>query len=427
MRKGYIEEEAKKIDIKAVKKSNKKDIIKFFIWMTIFIFVYYQIYVLVAYTLGKKEKENMWLYNSINKIMTVLVPKPTETIEENTLKLAALGDIYTSANIIKGAKSDSVYNFSDSLGQTKDLLSKYDVVLASLNTPVAGSSSGYSTKTVYNAPNDLLETIKSIGISVLATAGNHLMDKGENGIKSTINLIKTSEINQVGLNLSDDRTKPYIIDKNNIKVAVLSYMTTSKIKVTKGKEYLINTLVEENIKEDMIYVKSQNVDYTICYLNIPNEDSSRVNSNQKNSVDMLFQNGVSVVLGTGSKIVQEKSEDLFELSDGTKNHVYALYSLGDFLGDMDTDDRKVSIAADITFTKNITKDKDGNEIVDKTKKNMLINNQLSFYTKVSTKYKTINYPIDITLDAYNQDNLELDAKDYKAIKLAQDNLKETLK
>jgi len=427
MRKGYIEQEAKKIDIKVTQKSKKKDIIKFCVWIAIFIFVYYQIYVLVAYTLGKKDKQSMWLYNGINKIMTMAAPKPTETTQDITLKLAALGDIYTSTNIIKGAKSGTQYNFLNSLDKTKTILSNYDVVLASLNIPVAGATGGYSTKTLYNAPNELLQTIKSLGISVVATAGNNLMDKGENGIKSTITAIETAGIKQIGLNLSSDRIKPYIIDKNNIKVAILSYMTVSKTKVIKGKEYLVNTLTEENIKADMLYVKSQNVDYVISYLNIPNEDASRVNSDQKKYVEMLLENGVNVVLGTGSKIVQEKSEDLFELSDKTKNHTYVLYSLGDFIGDMDTDDRKLSIAADITFTKKITKDKDGNIIEEKTKKNMLVNNTLSFYTKVSTTFKTTNYPIDITLDEYNQDKIELDAKDYKAIKTAQDTLKETLK
>ena len=427
MRNGYIDNEETNMDIKVVKKTNKKYIIKFFVWMAICIFVFYQVYVLVAYTLGMKNKENMWLYNGINKIMTMINPKSVEIVEENTLKLAALGDIYTSMNILKGAKSVNTYDFSSYLEQDKELLSKYDVVLASLNTPIAGTIAGYSTKTLYNAPNELLQAMKLIGISVVATAGNNLMDKGESGIESTIKEIGTIGLNQIGLNSSIDRTNPYIIDKNNIKVAVLSYMTTSKTKVIKGKEYLVNTLTEDNIKKDMTYVKSQDVDYIICYLNIPNEDEIRVNSEQKNNVDMLFENGVNVVLGTGSKIVQEKSEDLFELSDGTKNHVYVLYSLGDFIGDMNTEDRKTSIAADITFTKNVTKDKDGNVIDDKTKKNMLINNPLSFYTTVSNTYKIINYPIDITLDAYNQDKLELSAKDYNAIKTAQDNLKEILK
>jgi len=427
MRNGYTGNESEKLDVKVTKKSDKKNIIKLCIWIAIFIFVYYQIYVLVAYTLGKKDKQNMWLYNGINKIITMIAPTNKETIEENTLKLAALGDIYTSSNIIKGSKSGTKYDFLDSYVQTKEILSKYDIVLASLNTPVAGSAVGYSTKTVYNAPDELLQQIKSIGITTLATAGNNSMDKGENGIKSTIKAIETAEIKQVGLNLSKDRTKPYIIDKNNIKVAILSYITTSETKVPEGKEYLINTLTEENIKEDMLYVKSQNVDYVISYLNIPNEDASRVNSDQKNSVVMLFENGVNVVLGTGSKIVQENSEELFESSDGTKNHAYAIYCLGDFIGDMDSDDRKVSIAADVTFSKSITKDKNGNVIDKKTKSNMLANNPISFYTKVSSTYTTINYPIDITLEAYNQDKIKLDAKDYKAMKLAQDNLKNTLK
>jgi hypothetical protein len=90
---------------------------------------------------------------------------------------------------------------------------------------------------------------------------------------------------------------------------------------------------------------------------------------------------------------------------------------------MDTDSRKVSMAADITFSKSITKDKKGKVIDEKTKKNMLVNKPLSFYTKVDSNYKITNYPIDITIDAYNQDKIQLDAKDYNAMKSAQENLK----
>lgn len=430
MRKGYIDNETEKIDINVKNKNgkyNKKDIIKFCIWLAVFIFVYYQVYVIASYTIGKRDKSGMWLYNGVNKLVTTIIPKAKETTEEHTLKLAALGDVYTTSNILKGAKSGATYNFSDSLSQTKEVLSKYDIVLASLNTPVAGSKVGYSTKTVYNAPSELLDAIKNIGISVIATAGNHSMDKGEAGVNTTIEQLQTSGLNQVGLNKSSDRTKPYIIEKNNIKIAVLSYRTTSKVKIGKGKEYLVNELTKDNVKADMEYAKSQNADYIVCYLNIPNEDTTLVDADQKNNVDMLFENGVNVVLGVGSKVVQGKVEDMYELSDGSKNHVYAIYSLGDFIGDMDNDDRKVSIGADITFTKSITKDKKGNVVEDKTKTNMMINTPLSFYTKVSTTYKTTNYPINVTLDAYNQDKLNLDAKDYKAIKATSDSLKEILK
>lgn len=427
MRRGYVENETDKVNINVTKKDNKKDIIKFSICLLILIFVYYQIFVLVQYTLGKKDKGDMWLYNGINNIVTTIIPKATETTEEYTLKLAALGDIYASSNILKGAKTNNVYNFSDSFAQTKELLANYDAVIASLNTPVAGASLGYSNKTSYNAPKELLDTVKYLGISTIATAGNHLMDKGEKGVTETISQLTTLGINQIGLNSSNDRTKPYIIEKNNIKIAILSYMTTSEVKIAKGKEYLINTLTTDSIKADMEYVKSQKVDYTICYLNTPNEDASLVNSEQKTDVELLFDNGVNVVLGTGSKVVQEKLEDLYELSDGTKNHTYVVYSLGDFLGEMDTDERKLSAGMDITFTKNLTKDSKGNIVEEKTKKNMLINKPLSFYTKVTTSYKLTNYPISLTLEKYDKGTIELNTKDYETIKSGNNKIKEILK
>lgn len=431
MRNGYITQENVTDEIGAnvpKNKNNKKHIIQFFIWLVILLFVYYQVYELVMYTLGKKDKSVMWLYNGINKVVTTIIPHVAkETTEQYSVKLAALGDIYTSTNIMKGVKSGSTYNFEDPFTQAKDILSKYDVVLASLNTPVAGSSLGYSTKTVYNAPDDLLTAIKSLNISILASAGNHINDKGETGINATIKNIESTGLTQVGLGVNSERAKPYVIDKNNIKIGVLSYMTTSKVKVAKGKDYLINILTEDNVKADMAYLKNQKVDFVICYLNVPNEDATLVDAEQKNDTDLLLDNGVNVVLGTGSKVVQEKMEDMYQLPDQTNNHAYVIYSLGDFLGDMDTDARKESVGADITFTKSVTKDKDGKVIDDKTKSNMTANKPLTFYTKVTSAYKITNYSIDTTIDLYNQDKIDLETKDYTAIKSAQDDLTEILK
>ena len=427
MRKGYKEIENKNINIKVEKNSsNKNDKIKFFVWLFVLIFVYYQVFVLVSYTLGNEPKGSMWLYNGINKIVTSIAPQAKETTEEHKLTIAALGDIYSSTKILNAAKTGGEYNFSESFAITKEILANYDVVLASLNTPIADAKYITSTSAVHNAPKELLTNLKSIGITALATANNHIMDKGETGVKTTIEQLQTIKIDQIGLNSGEEKVKPYIIEKNNIKIAVLSYMTTSNTKIAKGNEYLVNTLTEENIKTDMEYVKGQNVDYVICYLNIPNEDTTMVNGDQKTNVELLFEHGVNIVLGAGSKVVQGKLEDLYELEDGTKNHAYVVYSLGDFYGSMDSDERKVSIGMDITFTKSITKDKEGNVIAEKTKKNMMFNPPLSFYTKVTKDYKVINYPINKTIEEYDGGTIELDSKDYEKIKEAQADIKEIL-
>lgn len=418
MRNGnIIDDDVEQLNIKSKKKKiNKK--IKFAIWLLILIFVYFQVFEMIMYTLGKKEKSSMWLYNSVNSIVGVIVPKAKDTIEENILTIAALGDNYLSENMNKYFNKNEMNDYSES----KELLSKYDFVISSLNTPIMDD--GNSTKKIYSSNDSILKVLKDIGVSVVATAGNHSMDKNEKGIISTINKIKENDINQIGLNSSEDRNKPYIIDKNNIKVGVLSYTTSSNIKLAKGKEYLINLLTEENVKKDIEFCKSQNTDYIISYLNIPNEETTMVSSSQTKSVEMLFSNGVNVVLGVGSKIVQSSSEDLYDIDSKTKSHIYTIYSLGDFIGDMNTESKKTSVGADIKITKNIKKNKKGEIINSETK--MLLGTPLFFYTSVNNN-KIISYPIAASIEKYNNDKLQISEKDFKAIKNAEQSLKEILK
>ena len=77
-----------------------KHVITMLFWMIIAIFIIYQSVKLVRYTIGKEDKENMWLYNSVNSIMKIFVKNTNkETTEEYSLKFAGLGDIYVTRKI----------------------------------------------------------------------------------------------------------------------------------------------------------------------------------------------------------------------------------------------------------------------------------------------------------------------------------------
>ncbi|MEG1705534.1 MAG: CapA family protein [Clostridia bacterium] len=416
MRNGNIVDESLNEKVKTSKNTKRKII--FFIWLVICIFVYFQIFELIMYTLGKKEKSNMLLYNGVNSVISFISPKNKQIVEENTLTIAALGDIYFSENMDKYFEKDSRNDYSF----VKEELSKYNIVLASLNSPILENS--LTKKNIYSSSETVLKLLKSIGVSTVATAGNHSMDKNEKGIVSTIDALKKFEINQIGINSNSKKNKPYIIDKNNIKVGVLSYTTKTNIKTNKGKEYLVNKLTEENLKEDIQYCKTQNVDFVISYLNASNEDGTMISNEQTKSAEMLFSAGVNIVLGTGSKVVQSSSEDLYEITSSTKNHIYTIYSLGDFIGDMNSVSRKVSVGADIKFNKIVKKDKKG-KVLSSTSK-MLLGKPISFYTSV-TENKITNYPIESSIQSYNNNKLKLDTKDFNAMKNAEKSLKEILK
>lgn len=403
-------------------KLERKHVIKMVVWLVIAIFTIYQVYSLVMYTLGKKDKEKMWLYNSVNSVMNVFFKKTDKSTTENySLKYAGLGDIYLTSSIINSSKSGNTYDFSEGIENVKEKLNNFDVVVASLSTPVADKSLGYSNKSVYNAPTQLLDTLKELNVSAVAAATDHAMDKSEKGVINTINNLKEASIEQVGINESEERNKPLVISKNEINIGILSYATKSNVKIANGKKYLVNTLNEDDIKSDIEYLNSKNVDYIIAYLNDPNEDSLLTSGEQKQNVELLFNNGVNVVLGTGSMVVQGQVEDQVQVNDEKTNHIYSIYSLGDFFGSYASDDNRSSVIANIEFTKKIKKNKKG-EIID-TVVDMKVNTPIFVWTNFSSKNIKTMYIMQDEINNYNAGNSNLTSKEYNKLVSANDRLK----
>lgn len=406
-------------------KKNKvktKHIIKMFIWMIIAIFMIYQSYKLVMYTLGKVDKEKMWLYNSVNSIVNIFVRDNNKnTLEEYNLKFAGLGDIYITQNMLTSAQNGSEYDFSQGIDNIKKELEKFDVICASLSTPVADKEYGYTNKNTYNAPIQLLETLKELKVAAVATATDHAMDKKEKGLLSTIENLKNASIEQVGINSSDEKNKPLVISKNEIKLGILSYATKSNVKIADNKKYLVNMLDEDDVKADVEYLKEQNVDYIIAYLNDPNDNSLLTSGKQKQNVETLFNNGVNVVLGTGSMVVQGQVEDQIQINEETTNHIYSIYCLGDFFGNYTTDDNRSSVIANIEFSKKIKKNKKGE--VESSVTDMKVNTPIYVWTNLSKKNIKTMYIMQDEINAYNKHESNLSTKEYNELVEANKRLK----
>lgn len=428
MRKGYLEENNhidRKINNKTNLKNNKnvknkttkKDVVKMLIWLFVCIFVFVEVCSLVSYTLGKKDKEKMWLYNLVNKITYNFKEKADNSgqKEEYSVKFAALGDIYYNANTLKGVKTSSDYNYSKGLEDVKEKLSSYDLVVASLNTPIADSTLGLSTKDTYNAPKSLANFLSELNISAVATATSHSFDKSSKGIQSTIENLESAGIKQIGIS-NETRNKPVILSKNNINIGLLSYTTYSNVKLSDANSYMLNVFDEDELKQDIEYLKQENVDVIVSYLNVPNENNTLVSSDQKKITEKLFDAGVNVVLGTGSMVVQESTEELTENS-----HIYAIYSLGDFIGTTLTEDNALSVIANMEFKKEIIKNKNGE--VKKTTTTIEVGKPIGLWTVLDNKYSRKIYLLKDEIENYNNDKSTLSVKEYKKMQIASDRLK----
>ena len=393
-------------------KSTKRQIFFLILWIIIFGVILFEVIKFANYTLGKEDKENMHLYNFVDGIVQSVIKRPPSiTQEEKSLKLATLGNIYITPNMLNGAKEGSTYNFTSGLENVKTALNGYDTVIASLNTPVAGKNLGYSNRSTYNAPNELLDTLKELKVSVVATATSRAMDKKEDGISATIENLNGSSIAQTGISDSEERSKPYILSQNDINVGILSYATDSNVTISKNSTNMVNMLTEENLAEDIKYLNENNVDVIIAFLDtLDDELTSMVSGEQKENVDMLFESGVNIVLGTGIAVVQENYEDEIELESGKKSHVYTVYSLGDFMGGYTDTNGQASIIPTFEFKKIITKNRDGE--IQNTQFTINVTNPILLWTTVDRNYNKKVYIMEDEISNFNNDKSELIASEF---------------
>ncbi len=252
-----------------------------------------------------------------------------------------------------------------------------------------------------------LELLKKLNVSVVATASSYALDKNVDAVINTINSLNSNNIDCTGT--CNDKIKPVIVDKNNIKVGVISY-TTYTNKLSENNEYLLNVYDKEIVKQDIEYLKENDVDYIISYLNVPNENSEYANSKQIKITDELFYLGVDVVLGSGSMVVQETVDDDIELN-GKSKHVYAIYSLGSLFRNDENDDHSLSVIANFNLNKEILRDKDGNILSYSI--NLEINNPIRVWTKLNSNYNNGMYIIDNEIEKYNEGKSNFTSKEYE--------------
>lgn len=169
-------------------------------------------------------------------------------------RLTFTGDVLCYRSQIRGChvKNDQ-YDFSSVFKGVQTIFDKSDYVIGSLETAVAGKKAKYTTAdTSFNAPDDLLHALKSVGFDLLTTANNHCFDRGVDGLLRTMNQIKKVGLDYTGTRFSPVE-KPFLVkDFDGTKVAFVAftYGTNSASNgciIPEGKQYLVNLTRKQDL------------------------------------------------------------------------------------------------------------------------------------------------------------------------------------
>ena len=276
---------------------------------------------------SKQEIENQKQENAKKEAEENKEEEPTDI----TFTMAAVGDIMCHNTQYNDAynKDTDTYDFSYVFDDISLYTKTADICIGNLETTFAGKDVGYSGYPTFNTPDSLAYELKDIGIDVLSTAGNHALDKGFDGLSRTIDILNDADIAHTGTYKTQEEQNTILIKYvKGIKIAFVNFTYgTNGIKIPSGKEFCVNLIDNDLIKEQLDLAKSQKPDIIIACMHWGNEYKTSPNDTQKELSTFLFQNGVDIILGTHPHVLEPMEKQTVTLEDGTIKDGFVIYKL----------------------------------------------------------------------------------------------------
>lgn len=288
-------------------------------------------------------------------------PKEPEVKPNVTVNIKATGDIMFHPSQLDGAYNSSTgtYDFHNSFKAVKDIFQAADIAIANFEGTTAGNDVyAYQGYPLFNAPDEVLDAIKDAGFDVLSTVNNHCLDTRKAGVIRTVQEIKKRGMDPIGTYVEKPETRVLIKDVKGIKIAFLAYTEmVNGLESTMSSEDLdamVNIINKTKILEDIAYAKSKNADIIIACMHWGDEYARVQASRQEELADMLFTEGVDIILGSHPHVIQPAQR--LEYNGKTK---FVAYSMGNFLSN-----QRVETLVPYGMTEEVSKYTEDGVIVD---------------------------------------------------------------
>lgn len=281
-------------------------------------------------------------------------PVVVTPIEDKHFSMSVIGDIMCHNSQYKDAYTGAgTYDFSYVFEDIKSYINGADIAVGNLETTFAGKARGYSNYPRFNTPEQLAYNLKDFGIDVVSTANNHCMDTNFSGLVSTLNYLDDAGIAHTGTNaIREDQNKILVKEVNGIKIAFLSFTYgTNGIPVPSDKSFAVNLIDDNFIVKQLSLAKEQNPDLICVSMHWGIEYQTKQNSEQERLANLLFTNGVDVILGSHPHVLQPMEKKAITLEDGSTKDCFVIYSLGNFMSGQTKTNTRNSIILNMSFTK----------------------------------------------------------------------------
>lgn len=285
--------------------------------------------------------------------------------------LAAVGDIMMyDTELAAALQEDQSYDFTSFFEAISPFTISPDLTVGNLELNLLGTGpfvGNTQNAPYFNAPNSLASQLSAIGFDILQTGNTYSIMNGTKGLQSTIDILNQNSIDHVGTHASDpDQSASggvVLREINGIRIAFIGFTKgVNNMSLPANNKYAVDLLyVDYNSEYKQVdatgilkrveAAKSQNPDVIVAMLHWGGEYELEISSTQEEIRDLLFKNGVDVILGSHSHVVGPMEMREVETTDGEKKQCFVAYSLGNFISDMSKDYTMESVILNLEFTK----------------------------------------------------------------------------
>lgn len=258
------------------------------------------------------------------------------------LSLVSVGDnlihskLYEQANDRAGGNG---YDFSALYENIALSVSSADIATINQETIIAPSFPP-STYPLFNSPSEVGDEIVDIGFNIINIANNHILDKGQQGLKEAIEYWRSKDgIAMTGGYLSKEEMKePETFVKNDIVFGLLGltqYTNGLSLPSTSPLAFMLTTETEA-IKQK-IEATAKVSDVVLVNVHWGNEYSTTPTQEQKQLAYKMVEWGADIIIGHHPHVLQPI--EMVKKLDG--GDALIAYSLGNFVSMQNTGPRMI--------------------------------------------------------------------------------------
>ncbi|NLC03003.1 MAG: CapA family protein [Tissierellia bacterium] len=291
------------------------------------------------------------------------IPIEVEEIVEDKIEeisILAVGDIMFHSPQVRAAYlGESKYDFTSNFKYVKKYIEEADISLANFETVTGGNHIPYSGFPRFNSPKETLLALADTGFDIISTANNHSLDRGKDGILSTLDNIEEYGLKSIGTNRNKEDESILIQEVKGIKIAFLSYTYglngLDSLLTQDELSFMINLIDEEKIERDIKKAEEIGVDLVVLFLHWGNEYHRMPSDYQVELGEKILNWGGNIIFGSHPHVIQ-KSEGI-----SNENDNFIIYSMGNFLSNQSLESMGNSFTEDglmvkLNIEKNFTKD-----------------------------------------------------------------------